>query len=444
MAKKSKTVFKIKRRSLWPILFKLLPSIAVFIFLIRAYVSITKVEDIVVSCDISNIDYSKSITKIGKFPISINVANSSGDSTTTSRMSVLYEAEDPIMPHVRIFVPDFIDSLMSGSSIVDLIKESRCSLDFDECDFSEEYLNEFNEEHIKNIQRLLHVKYRISTPRWKLNELQSVKLYTKSNPIDIDPDYSSIFAYPDSNFACFDTALELCKISKDSLFQTINNVTVNKYIPTFCCSSFDGCDQIVDCYVENNHSNSYWIRDVHIPIFSPKRNFFSRCDISKCNLKVDISHIWNVAVDTISFSFNTATNLVAATVPPDTITYDGFDFYSSNKIRAIENPEGYCQFFVEFPQYKNAQEARIFVVSASLPLVFTLCIKFIWKLLSLFVKSPKENTEKNDGINKGVHGRKKRNKKRKVSDSEKKIAKDSKNKNKKPLPMDSSVTMNKK
>ena len=156
MAKKSKTVFKIKRRSLWPILFKLLPSIAVFIFLIRAYVSITKVEDIVVSCDISNIDYSKSITKIGKFPIYINVANSSGDSTTTSRMSVLYEAEDPIMPHVRIFVPDFIDSLMSGSSIVDLIKESRCSLDFDECDFSEEYLNEFNEEHIKNIQRLSH------------------------------------------------------------------------------------------------------------------------------------------------------------------------------------------------------------------------------------------------------------------------------------------------
>ncbi len=434
---------KHKRGGMCWLLAKLFFCIVLFLVLIIAYVSITKVEDIVVSCDISNIDYSKSIIKIRRLPISINVANASGDSTTTSRMTVLYEAEDPIMPHIRIFVPDFIDSLMSGSSIVDLIKKSRCSLDYDECDFTKEYLNEFDEEHIKNIQRLLHVKYRISTPRWRLNELQSVKLYTNSNTIDIAPDHLSIFAYPDSNFTCFDTALELCKITKDSLFQTINNVTVNKYIPTFCCSSFDECDQIVDCYIENNHSDKYWIRDVHIPIFSPKRNFFSRCDISKCNLKVDISHIWNVAVDTISFSFNTATNLVATTLQPDTITYDGFEFYSSNKVKSIDCPdERYCQFFVVFPEYENAQDARVFVVSASLPLVFTLLIKSLLQLTSQFANSPKDSVEIKEGVNKGKHRRKKRrtNKKRKV-DSGKKPDNNSTTNGKTSLPSNASVKL---
>ena len=129
---------KHKRGGMCWLLAKLFFYIVLFLVLIIAYVSITKVEDIVLSCDISNIDYSKSIIKIRRLPISINVANASGDSTTTSRMTVLYEAEDPIMPHIRIFVPDFIDSLMSGSSIVDLIKKSRCSLDYDECDFTKE------------------------------------------------------------------------------------------------------------------------------------------------------------------------------------------------------------------------------------------------------------------------------------------------------------------
>ncbi|MCR5192587.1 MAG: hypothetical protein K6D59_04715 [Bacteroidales bacterium] len=402
---------QVKRKVGW-IVVRLSFFSVLFFFLCRAYFNITKVEDIVVSCDISNIDYSQSPVTIRKLPISFNVANTGGDSICTERMALLYKAEKPLMPHIRIYAEDLADSLLSGGDVVGLIKDSRCSLDFDECDFSKEYLSEFDMEHIKNIQRITHIKYRVSTPRWKLNELQSAKYLTKSNPIDYNLISSSIMLYPDSNFGFLDAALATAGISKDSMYQLISEISVNDTIPCFCCSGFDGNNQVVDCYIEENHSMSYLVRDAYLPVFSPKRHFFSRCDISKCNLKIGISHIWNVNLDTVSFSFNTATNLVSATFPPDSIRYDGFDYFSPNKVRALE--KGDCQFFIEFPEYKNSQEARVFVISASLPLVFTLCLRYLWHLLSLLFNHHGVNEEKEESsINRSRHRRKKRKKYRK-------------------------------
>ena len=428
MKKRNGDIRKRDNRKIGWLVVRLLFLSALFFFLCKAYLNITKVEDIVVSCDISNIDYSQLPVTIRKLPVSINVANTDGDSICTDRIALLYEAEKTLMPHIRIYAKDLADSLLSGGNVVKLIQDSRCSLDFDDCDFSKEYLSEFNMEHIKNIQRLTHIKYMVSTPRWKLNELRSAKYLTKSNPIDYNLISSSILLFPDSNFDFLDAAFAVAGISKDSIYKLISEISVNDTIPCFCCSSFDGNNQVVDCYIEENHSMSYLVRDVYIPVFSPKRNFFSRCDISKCNLTVDLSHIWNVNIDTVSFSFNTAMNLVSATVPPDTIKYDGFNYYSPDKVKVLENIKtGDCQFFIEFPEFENDQEARVFVVSASLPLVFTICLRYLWHLLVSLFNRHSVNEEKDERDKKRSRNRRKKQKKYRkqnlVKDGDKKTIK---------------------